>query len=435
MATDTIDNAPTTEELEKLLVNNEAMARIELYLNRFNPIRVMKMERMEVRHSAILAWLLDPKESHGLDDKFLKAFLGEALRGQSELGIPTAIDVARADLRDTIVRREWQNIDIFIHSARNGWGFVVENKFDSKQHEGQLKKYLEKVMTGLGSEADDLIVRGIFLTLHGEEPADDRYAPITYEAICQFLPRFMDQESHLLTNEVRTFLQHYVEIIEEEVGVSVESSEMEKLARQLYRENKKVLDFIMEHGAGSDFSIAAEDVFGEGLDYLAKIEIDGQIFRFNHVDQKQVSFLPEGWYEALGEDQFDWKGCENWWAGYPLTMWLQLWPGSDGTSGLLGIYAEVGPLTEYEFRRDLIHSIQHAGDSLPKSRIKFQRAAADEGKRYSKFFKQNFLDIKDVQDGEEIAAGMKKLLKRFQVEIDAVTNVLPQFAKYGYKEE
>lgn len=234
MASETIDNAPTTEELEKLLVNNEALARIELYLNRFNPIRVMKMERMEIRHSAILAWLLDPKESHGLDDKFLKAFLGEALRGQSAIGYPTAIDVARADLRNTVVRREWQNIDIFVHIAllapQKDWAFVVENKFDSKQHEGQLEKYLTKVMAGLGSDKDELIVRGIFLTLHGEEPADERYSPITYEAICQFLPRFMDQESHLLTNEVRTFLQHYVEIIEEEVGVSVESSEMEALA-------------------------------------------------------------------------------------------------------------------------------------------------------------------------------------------------------------
>ena len=176
---DAAEYVPSIEELEKLLVNNEAVARIEFYLNKFNPIRVMKMERMEIRHSAILAWLLDPNESHGLGDKFLKAFLGEALRGQSALGYPTAIDIARADLRDTLVRREWQNIDIFIHSARNRWGFVVENKFDSKQHEGQLTKYLEKVSAGLGSEADELTVRGIFLTLHGEEPEDPRYAPIT----------------------------------------------------------------------------------------------------------------------------------------------------------------------------------------------------------------------------------------------------------------
>ncbi|MEE4537878.1 MAG: PD-(D/E)XK nuclease family protein [Erythrobacter sp.] len=431
---DGTSSAPTTEELESLFVNNELMSRIEAHLNRFNPIRVMKMERMEIRHSAILSWLLDPAESHGLDDKFLKAFLAEALRGKSLVGSPSALDIARADLRDAIVRREWQNIDIFIHSERNGWAFVVENKYDSKQHEGQLTKYLEKVPAGLGKQPDEVTVRGIFLTLHDEEPEDDRYAPIDYEAICRFLPRFLSQEAHLLTAEVKTFLQHYIEIIAEEVGMSAESSEMEKLARQLYRENKKVLDFIMDHGSGSDFAIAAEDLFGDDRDYLDAVTIEDQTVRFNHIDHKMVSFLPESWYIALGKDKYDWKGCEKWWAGYPLIVWMQLWPDADGTSGQLALYGEVGPLSEYEFRRDLIHAIQKAAAKLSKNRIMFQRAAADEGKQYSKFLKENFLKIKDVQDAEEISAGMKKLLKKFQPELDAVGSVLPKFVKYGYEE-
>ena len=431
---DGANSAPTTEELESLFVNNELMSRIEAHLNRFNPIRVMKMERMEIRHSAILSWLLDPAESHGLDDKFLKAFLAEALRGKSSVGSPTALDITRADLRDAIVRREWQNIDIFIHSERNGWAVVVENKYDSKQHEGQLKKYLEKVPAGLGKQPDEVTVRGIFLTLHDEEPEDDRYAPIDYEAICRFLPRFLSQEAHLLTAEVKTFLQHYIEIIAEEVGMSAESSEMEKLARQLYRENKKVLDFIMDHGSGSDFAIAAEDLFGDDREYLDAVTIEDQTVRFNHIDHKMVSFLPESWYIALGKDKYDWKGCEKWWAGYPLIVWMQLWPDADGTSGQLALYGEVGPLSEYEFRRDLIHAIQKAASKLSKNRIMFQRAAADEGKQYSKFLKENFLKIKDVQDAEEISAGMKKLLKKFQPELDAVGSVLPKFVKYGYVE-
>ena len=38
-----------------------------------------------------------------------------------------------------------------------------------------------------------------------------------------------------MTAEVRTFLRHYIEILEEEVGMSTDQSEMEKLAKQLYR--------------------------------------------------------------------------------------------------------------------------------------------------------------------------------------------------------
>lgn len=424
-------NLPTAEELEKLLVNNASLARLEFYLGRFNPIRVMRMERMEIRHSAILAWLLDPGESHGLDDKFLKAFLSEALRGQSALGAPTAIDVARADLRDAMVRREWQNIDIFIQSEVNGWGFVVENKFDSTQHDGQLTKYVERVLTGLGSEGGGLTIRGIFLTLNDEEPEDARFAPITYEAIARLLPTFADREAHLLTREVTVFLQHYVEIIEEAVGVNAERSEMEKLARQLYRDNRKVFDFVWEYGEGSVFSVAAEGLFGEDPDYLDPVEIDGAEYRFNRVDQRMASFLPESWFKALGGKKFDWEGCDGWWAEYPLIVWLQLVENTDGKSGRLTLYAEVGPLSEHAFRKGLIEAIKQAGADLATSKIKFQQTAADEGKRFSKFFKQNSVDIRDVQDNEEIGAAMKKLLKRFQPEFEAVAKALPPFRKYG----
>lgn len=426
---------PTTEELESLFVNNPILARIESHLGRFNPIRVMRMERMEIRHSAILAWLLDPAESHGLEDKFLKAFLGEALRGQSALGAPSALDIARADLRDTVIRREWQHIDVFIHCASNGWGFVIENKYDSQQHEGQLSKYLDGVHAGLGSEADGLTVRGIFLTLHDEEPADARYAPINYGTICRLLPRFVQQESHLLTAEVRTFMRHYIEILEEEVGMSTEQSEMEKLAKQLYREHRKVLAFIMEHGSASVLSVAVESLFGSKLEYLSKVEVDGRAYRFNRSSGQFISLLPESWYLALGEDDYDWKGCENWWAGYPVVVWCQLWANADGKTGNLGLYAEVGPLSEYEFRRDLIAAIQNAGKEDAKSRIRFSKAASEEGKRFSRFLKENVTKIEDVQDAEEVAEAIRKLLKKFQPEFEAVGAVLADFKHYGYADE
>lgn len=428
-------NAPTTEDLEALFVNNPLLAQIESHLGRFNPIRVMRMERMEIRHSAILAWLLDPAESHGLEDKFLKAFLGEALRGQSVLGAPSALDVARADLRDTVIRREWQHIDVFIHSASNGWGFVIENKYDSRQHEGQLSKYLDRVRAGLGSEADQIIVRGIFLTLNYEEPADARYAPINYEMICRLLPRFVQQETHLLTAEVRTFLRHYIEILEEEVGMSTEQSEMEKLAKQLYRDHKKVLEFVMEHGSQSDFFVAAESLIGSDLGFLDTFTVDGQKFRLNQADDRFVSFLPEAWYQGFGKDRFDWRGCEGWWASYPLIAWLQLRTHADGKSGQLTIYGEVGPLSEHDFRKDLIGAIQAAGKELGTARIKFQTGAAAEGKRFSKFLKDNSFDIKDVQDADEIAAAMRALLKRFKAEFQALGSVLSEFKKYGYADE
>ena len=171
---------PGHADLESLFINNQKLDRLDAYPNRFNPIRIMRMEGMEVRHSNILGWLLDPLETHGLGDRFLKSFLSEALKGESAKGRPTALDIVQGDLRDIEVRREWQHIDLFLLSRRNNWAFIIENKFHSAQHKGQLAKYMQKVRSAFEPEEGALEVKGIFLTLHDEDPEDSTYASIGY---------------------------------------------------------------------------------------------------------------------------------------------------------------------------------------------------------------------------------------------------------------
>ncbi|UIY30980.1 PD-(D/E)XK nuclease family protein [Neorhizobium galegae] len=303
-------------------MNNQNLARIETYLNRFNPIKTMRMEAMEIRHSAILAWLLDPRETHGLQDKFLRAFLCESMRGQSHLGSPTALDISQADLRDADVRREWQNIDIFILLPRLNWVFIIENKIYSNQHEGQLAKYAESVRSIFEPYEGALKVRGVFLTLFDEAPQDDSYAPIQYATICEILPNLIEKSAETLRNDVSVFLHHYVDIIKDQAGMSDELNKMTGLARQLYRSHRKVLDFIMEHGATTDFVLAVESVFGENRAYLEEFEVENQKFAFSEHNNYQVSFLPASWIENIGAE-LSWEGCEHWWAGYPLICWLE----------------------------------------------------------------------------------------------------------------
>ena len=425
---------PTIDEVESLFVNNPSVDEIRAYIGRFNPIKTMGMEHMEIRHSAILAWLLNPQETHGLGDTFLKAFLSEALRGQHDTGKPSALDVSQADLIDAEVRREWKNIDLLILSPRNGWVFVIENKFYSGQHSNQLQRYMDIVSASFLNGDTYSSVRGVFLSLWEDEPEDERYAPIEYSAIRDILEQQILCGRHPLTAEVEVFLKHYHEIIKEATEMSEDQDEMEKLARQLYRDHKRVLDFIVEHGKSTDFNLACENIFGEGLEYLDDMMVGKQEFVFSGSDANAISFLPKGWYEAFGEDEHHWHGCENWWAGYPLIMWIQLTTDASGGSGQIRLYAEVGPLTEYEFRKRLIEIIQVLAKEKEFKRIKFQRGAADEGKRYSKFLKQNFFPVDDIHDHEKIAAAIQKSLKSFRTEIDAISEVLPQFISYGKDE-
>jgi len=430
-----MSDEPTYDELESLFVNNESMDRISAYLNRFNPIRIMKMADKEIRHSAILAWLLDPMETHGLGDRFLKAFLGEALRGQSTLGSPTALDVAQCDLRDTEVRREWQNIDIFLLSPQNGWAFVIENKFHSHQHVGQLSKYITKVKATFEQQDSELSVRGIFLTLHDEEPQDSSYVSLRYSTVCEFLPHLISQYEQSLDGEVKIFLNHYIEVIKDAAGMNEELTKMQDLARQLYRSHKKVLDFVIEHGAQTEFTIAVEALFGDSVQYGDIVQIGKSEYMYSEHSTRSVHFIPSSWYRAFGEDKFYWPGCNEYGAGYPLICWIDLIEKGEGTKGTLRLKAEIGPISIHEFRKSLIDKIKTAAKTRNIEAIRFQSGAAEDGKKYSRFLKSNTVQLNDITDAEELAKAMIGLLNGFQPVFELVADLLPEFIGYGTDEQ
>lgn len=424
-------NIPTPDELESLFVNNEYLDRIAAYLNRFNPIRTMRMEHMEIRHSAILAWLLDPSETHGFSDRFLKAFIGEALRGRSDLGYPTALKVSQSDMRDAEIRREWQNIDLLIVSRRNDWAFIIENKFNSRQHQGQLAKYASRVTAIYGQSSRAMTVRGIFLTLNGEEPEDERYAPITYASIVELLPRLMAIEGQTLGQEVASFLRQYLEVLKDATGMSDELEEMALLARQLYRTHRKSLDFIIEHGASTDFSLAVETLFGATVDYGETAEIDGVPYMYAWHNADTLGLMPCSWRDALGGDDYVWPGCENWQAEFPIAIWLHLTSAEDGVSGSLRLVAEVGPASNYECRAAIIDGIKKIANSAQLTNFKFQRDAAAEGRRYSRFMKRNSVQIHDISDAAEIADAMRKALKPHHKDLAQLTPALEGLTKFA----
>lgn len=426
---------PTLDELEALLINNPDLQRIKSHLGRFNPIKVMGMAHMEIRHSAVLRWLLDPQESHGLGDVFLKSFLTEAVRGHDGSLEPTALDIHQSDLMDAEVRSEWRHIDLLILSPRNGWVFVIENKFHSTQHSNQLSRYMDVASATFLAAEPYTCVRGVFLTLWDEDPADGRYAPIRYDAVCQLLEQVLAARVHPLSAEVATFIEHYLQVIREAFHMDDERLKLEKLARELYRDHKKVLDFIVENGKSTDFALAAESIFGENIEYLDVCAVDGAEFAYSSSDSSSVSFLPLEWFNAFGGHEHYWHGCEDWWAGFPLITWIQLTVGADGMNGQVRLYGEVGPLADHAFRTDLIKAIQGCSEGDRQLRIKFQRGATDEGKRYSRFFKKNAFPVDDVHDHDKIAIVIQKALKSFKPEFQAIAAVLPPFVRHGKKEE
>lgn len=52
--------------LDRFLADNPDLEKLSDRLATFNIFRTLRIEKAEIRHSNVLAWLLNPEESHGL---------------------------------------------------------------------------------------------------------------------------------------------------------------------------------------------------------------------------------------------------------------------------------------------------------------------------------------------------------------------------------
>jgi hypothetical protein len=80
--------------LEDFWVGNEELDSLEAFLDRFNIFEVIGMAHQELRHSRLLAYLLDPRKDHGLGDLFVKRLLQRVLSttnsDQAEATVPVS---------------------------------------------------------------------------------------------------------------------------------------------------------------------------------------------------------------------------------------------------------------------------------------------------------------------------------------------------------
>ena len=356
------------------------------------------------------------------------------LNSGSDLGTNSkllSLKINAADFHDMEVRREWKNIDIFLVSEANKSSFIIENKFNSTQGKTQLKDYRDEVTKYYESQkgGEQYSITGIFLTLKDEPPNDNEYLSIRYSDICELLKRTIRFKGLLLTDEVRVFINHYLEVITESTDMNDTQNDMQRLAKQLYQEHKRAIDYIVEHGAGSEFALAVDNIIGDNVKEFNDVEISKIEFVYYKSNNKQLVLLPKAWYEKLGGEQgrANWTGCENWWAGFPLMVWIQLIEDSKvgagkRTPGKLWLYAELGPLSDHDMRKKFLETIGEKAKDTPK--INFRTSAGNVNTKYSKFFTQNALDVQDITDINEIKQKIEKMLGDFQPEFSAVTEAI-----------
>src|SRR5713101_492931 len=196
--------------LERFVVDNDDLLALESLIGKFNIFDALDIARVEIRHSNFLAFILDPAESHGQGQLFLKAVLMDLLKA-SPAGLRpfSPIDLDGMDLGGVSVRREWRHIDLLITCEEPPCVIAVENKVGSHEHSGQLGRYQETIETQY-PQARPLYV---YLTPNGEEASEKAWVPYSYADIYRVLTRVRTSYHHAIADDTLIFLDHYLSLI------------------------------------------------------------------------------------------------------------------------------------------------------------------------------------------------------------------------------
>ena len=337
-------------KLQSFIANNNDLDSLEAVLNEFNSFNILGIAQHEIRHSNILSWLFDPNGNHNLGDMFLKKFLSEAIVTNENIDIKLNVfDIQMMTLRDALVKREWENIDLLIESKQNKLVVLIENKINSRESKGQLAKYYEIVRANY--KGYNIIP--LFLTLDNSPPSELVYGSISHAQILSIIKFIISIKKENISSKVYGFIQDYIKILE---ILTMENKEIKNLCKKIYKEHKNALDLIFEYAEETESANAAEE-------YLDSI--DAEIL-FN--SNAQSWFIPKEIRPHVKK-----IGLGNWAAEYPFAFWFAYF---DDTISLI---LEIGPFVD-ESKRQLF--LNH----LKKHGFKIHDRSFKPGAKYTRIF-------------------------------------------------
>lgn len=328
------------------LVNDERFDKLDLQLKNANIFSVLGIERMEIRHSNFLAWLLDPEGTHGLGSLFLKRFL----RDISLLDTPDSINeigVHDANARRVEVRREWRNIDILL--LADDLAVCIENKIDSSDSYKQLTRYREIVDKNFPSQRKAFV----YLTPDGRDPGDEdeqaNFINYSYQQIAGHLERILDLHRESMIPSVSIYIKDYLDNLRTHL---MKESPLNSLARQLYESHKDILDFIIEN---------KPDVATNACAYIKqKVEAEGWIA--GSCSSRYIRFLTKGLDGIVPKNAKGWKDREQF--VFEICLWEQ-------RGSVEGYFSTViSPGGTDEARRIILEAIDKVEDPARKANIK-----------------------------------------------------------------
>jgi hypothetical protein len=226
-------------------------------LNSPNAFNFLGNLSYEIRHSNFIAWLLNPNESHCKGNLFLEKFLD------------TICEKKPRDNETFNFYREKDHIDILIVSQYRA--IVIENKLTSKDFDGQLLRYRNKINKEFGDKERIFI----FWTVDGSDPVDTdekRFWKLySYE---NFVNGFEPLLASLIGDKTSLYLGDYIESLKINF---LKKSNYSEIARNLVDRNKNTISKIFLDINQFDYAnkrtlefLEKNSTFTRGLGFFSK---------------------------------------------------------------------------------------------------------------------------------------------------------------------
>ena len=227
------------QALRNFLMDIECLDTLREWTHRRNIFDVLRVTRAEIRHSNMLAWLMNPAESHGLGERFLRGVLQLSIEGSDKVTLDEALRLLTMDFGGFAVYREWKNIDIMAVSEAGKVLLCVENKVDSGEGKDQLKRYRETV------EGDFPGYKRlyVYLTPGGDDcSVPEIWQPVGYGRLMDLLEACSARVNLAADNQM--LINHYVEAVRRDI---VGDETLVQVCREIYAKHSQALDLIFEN--------------------------------------------------------------------------------------------------------------------------------------------------------------------------------------------
>ena len=265
----------------------------------YNLFSILSIERYELKHSALIANLLDPKGSHGCGDAFLRAFFEIALKG-------TAYPFEKCTLPHSyteyytgpIAGDTGGRIDILVESKSSHYGLIIENKIYAGDQDKQLTRYDNYGKKTFGADRYLLV----YLTLFGSEASEGSTAKgnakeVDYLCLsyAEDILRWLEQCVRLADNKplVRESLNQYIRTIKQLTYQDMNQENIQEII-DLAVDHPEVVDILSSKRGAIAQGIREKYIFPKLEEYAKK---KGCIF-INKTDSNKLSEIriqKDGW--------------------------------------------------------------------------------------------------------------------------------------------